>query len=151
MAKLPIFAERLAELKGGMSAPEFATVISVSRQTVNFYLRGERIPDAETLCRICERCGVSADWLLGIPGPAVQKEKTMPTADELETVTNVLLAVTDCLCGETETRKSALDVIARELTGLSAEEVVAISKLSGDDRAFLSQMVLALAGKRGDT
>lgn len=151
MAKLLIFAERLAELKGDMSVPEFAEKIGVARQTAGFYLKGDRAPDSEMLCQICQRCGVSADWLLGLPGPETQKEKTTPTAEELEKIAKVLLAVTDyLLSGEPTVREVTLNVLAQELTGLTAEEIGAINNLSETDRAFLSQMVLALAGKKGE-
>jgi len=49
-----------------MTQEEFAKFTGLSRPTVCFYLNGERIPDAETLKQICERCQVSADWLLGL-------------------------------------------------------------------------------------
>ncbi len=64
--RLPVLRERLNELLGGMSSTEFAKKIGLSRQTVGFYLNGDRIPDSETLLQICEKCGVSADWLLGL-------------------------------------------------------------------------------------
>lgn len=38
----------------------------MSRQTVGFYCNGDRIPDALGVKTIAEKCGVSADWLLGL-------------------------------------------------------------------------------------
>lgn len=64
--RLPVMKERLKELQGGMSATDFAKKIGLSRQTVGFYLNGDRIPDSETLIQICQNCHVSADWLLGL-------------------------------------------------------------------------------------
>ena len=64
--RIPILRSRLAELQGNMSTTEFADKLGLSRQTVGFYLNGERIPDSETLIKICKSCQVSADWLLGI-------------------------------------------------------------------------------------
>lgn len=64
--RLPIFRQRLNELLGDMSTTEFAEKVGLSRQTMGFYLNGDRIPDAETLLRICEKCNISSDWLLGI-------------------------------------------------------------------------------------
>ncbi len=40
--------------------------MGISRQTVGFYCNGDRIPDAVVLRQIAEKCGVSADWLLGL-------------------------------------------------------------------------------------
>lgn len=64
--RLPSLRIRLRELQGSMSTTDFAKKLDLSRQTVGFYLNGERIPDSETLIKICTRCNVSADWLLGI-------------------------------------------------------------------------------------
>lgn len=64
--RLPIMKMRLKELQGDMSATDFAKKVGLSRQTVGFYLNGDRIPDSETLIQICRSCNVSADWLLGL-------------------------------------------------------------------------------------
>lgn len=73
--RLPIMKTRLKELQGDMSATDFAKKIGLSRQTVGFYLNGDRIPDSETLIQICQSCHVSADWLLGL-----SEEKTMDSS-----------------------------------------------------------------------
>lgn len=65
-ARVPKFKERLNSLLGECSVTEFAKTLGISRQTLGFYLNGDRIPDIETLTQICERCSVSADWLLGL-------------------------------------------------------------------------------------
>lgn len=64
--RFPIFKERFRKLQGEMSNTEFADFLGVSRQTVGFYCNGDRIPDALGLREIAEKCGVSADWLLGL-------------------------------------------------------------------------------------
>ena len=67
--RLPIFRERLEELRklmGNPSNTEFAKTIGISRQTLGFYLNGDRIPDCETLVQICYKCNTSANWLLGL-------------------------------------------------------------------------------------
>ena len=73
--RLPVMKERLKELQGDMSATDFAKKIGLSRQTVGFYLNGDRIPDSETLIQICQNCHVSADWLLGLSA-----EKTLDSS-----------------------------------------------------------------------
>lgn len=70
--RLPIIRERLIKLQGNMSNVDFAKKIGLSRQTVGFYINGDRIPDAETLKQICVRCNVSADYVIGLSDdPAV--------------------------------------------------------------------------------
>lgn len=64
--RFPILKQRLIELQGNKTHEEFAQEIGITRQTMGFYLRGERIPDSETLAQICTRRNVSADWLLGL-------------------------------------------------------------------------------------
>ena len=65
-ARFPVFKERLYELMGNQYATEFAEKLGLTRQTVGFYLNGDRIPDAITLRQICDRCQVSADYLIGL-------------------------------------------------------------------------------------
>lgn len=65
--KMPIFKERLNELLEGKSITKFAEGLGMSRQTLGFYLNGDRIPDIKTLQEICKYCGVTADWLIGMP------------------------------------------------------------------------------------
>lgn len=67
--RMPVFRDNLRELMGDLSVTDFAQKIGLSRQTVGFYLNGDRIPDCETLVQICNKCEVSANWLLGLPGP----------------------------------------------------------------------------------
>ncbi len=55
---------------------EFANALGRSRQTVGYWLNGDRIPDAVNLGVIRDRLGVSIDWLLGFGDPDV------PTSDE---------------------------------------------------------------------
>ena len=64
--RFPIFRERLNKLLDNMSTTDFAKKVGVSRQTMGFYLNGERIPDALGLAQICEKCNVASDWLIGI-------------------------------------------------------------------------------------
>lgn len=76
--RIPMFRDHLRELMGDLSTTDFAKKIGLSRQTVGFYLNGDRIPDCETLAQICSKCDVSADWLLGLskvktPDIAVQQ------------------------------------------------------------------------------
>ncbi|HIQ79133.1 MAG TPA: helix-turn-helix transcriptional regulator, partial [Candidatus Scatomorpha intestinavium] len=64
--RFPEFTERFRELRGERDNTEFGKFLSISRQTVGFYCNGDRIPDALGLKQIAEKCGVSADWLLGL-------------------------------------------------------------------------------------
>ena len=60
------FRERFSKLRGDESQKDFATRIGISRPTVGFYENGDRLPQADVLKQIAERCGVSTDWLLSL-------------------------------------------------------------------------------------
>ena len=64
--RFPIFRQRLGELMGDMTTTEFAEKVGLTRQTMGFYLNGDRIPDSFTLAQICKECNVSADWMIGL-------------------------------------------------------------------------------------
>lgn len=60
------FISRLKELRGSMSTSAFARVLDMPQTTLNSYFQGIRKPSVELVERICVKCGVSADWLLGL-------------------------------------------------------------------------------------
>lgn len=90
--RFPIFRERLNNLLGNMSTTEFADKVDVSRQTMGFYLNGERIPDSLTLARICKVCSVSSDWLLGLTNDPEPKPCAV---DELGITSEAINALTN--------------------------------------------------------
>ena len=61
------FRERLKEwrLKRGMSQEELARTADVPTASVSHFETGHRFPNAETLRRLADALGVSADYLLG--------------------------------------------------------------------------------------
>lgn len=65
-ARLPEFRDAFLELKGDRTIREFAEFLQIAPATVGFYAAGQRIPNALGIKNIAERCGVSADWLLGL-------------------------------------------------------------------------------------
>jgi transcriptional regulator with XRE-family HTH domain len=62
------FAERIKELRGemGLNQGEFADKVGVSRGAMSYYEQEARTPDIAVLRAICEKCGVSADYLTGL-------------------------------------------------------------------------------------
>ena len=64
--RFPEFKARLNLLASKYeSTTEFAAALGISRQTVGFWLNGNRAPDADSLITISEKMDVSVDWLLG--------------------------------------------------------------------------------------
>lgn len=67
--RYPEFKERLNLLaRNYKSVTDFADELGLSRQTVGFWLNGDRVPDADSLITISEKMNVSVDWLLGLVG-----------------------------------------------------------------------------------
>lgn len=62
-----VFPERLREVmqEHGATQQELAEYIGKSRQAIGYYADGSSSPDWETLAKIAQYFGVSADWLLG--------------------------------------------------------------------------------------
>lgn len=62
-----IDAERLIDALGGnMTIYARRSDRSLKKIDIGSYLRGENLPNAETMRSICIQTGVSADWLLGL-------------------------------------------------------------------------------------
>lgn len=69
-----IFSARFRELREKtlnedgkpISQAGFATFLGISRPTVGFYENGDRLPDADVIRKICGKCNVPSDWLLGL-------------------------------------------------------------------------------------
>lgn len=51
--------------KSELSQKEFASLIGVSPQSLNNYVKNKRVPDIDTINRICDVLGCSADYLIG--------------------------------------------------------------------------------------
>lgn len=70
------FGEKLRQLRKSrkMSQSRVAAVIHTCTAAVSYYETGHRTPDAITLRALCVLYGVSADYLLGLPGSEVKHE-----------------------------------------------------------------------------
>ena len=77
-----------------MSQAQFAEFLGISRQTVGFYESGERTPNADFLRVICERCHVSADWLLGL---SENKEKNPSVENLKRRITDMQNTIAECV------------------------------------------------------
>ena len=75
-SRLPVFTERFQSLRNeGETQVAFAARLDIARPTVAQYENGSRIPDAEMLKKIAEKCGVSANWLLGLSDFLTENER----------------------------------------------------------------------------
>lgn len=73
--------ERIRAVRGSVSRAAFGKRIGITSGSLRNYEEGAALPNAEVLAKICERCDVSADWLLLGIGPmlANRAESSLPT------------------------------------------------------------------------
>ena len=70
---------RIKELQGEKSVSAFARYLEMPQKTVDTYINGERKPSVEFIMRVCSKCHVTSDWLLGLsdvrsPFDSVERE-----------------------------------------------------------------------------
>ncbi|MCC5823743.1 MAG: helix-turn-helix domain-containing protein [Phycisphaerales bacterium] len=78
--------ERLRIITGGQTIREVAEMVDMNHETVRRYLSGHA-PSTEFLAQICDKYGVSGNWLLLGKGPATIKavrKQALETASEEE-------------------------------------------------------------------
>lgn len=61
-----IILTRLKDLQGENSVSAFARFLEMPQKTVDTYINGQRKPSVEFIMRVCSKCHVSSDWLLGL-------------------------------------------------------------------------------------
>lgn len=63
-----IFSRRLKVLKDerSMTLEEIADALGISRQSIIYYIMGDRLPKVPILIRIAKMFGTSVDFLLGV-------------------------------------------------------------------------------------
>ena len=83
---MPTLGNRLATLRKqkGLSQAELARLLGLGQSTIAMYERDKRQPDMDTLNRLADFFGVSADYLLGrADAPGRQLVAGGPFFDEL--------------------------------------------------------------------
>jgi len=60
------FGEKLRTLRGTMSKLEFCKKLGIPYSSYTRFENQNRTPDWESIIKICEIMGVSADWFLGL-------------------------------------------------------------------------------------
>ena len=71
-----IFSERMLSLRGTQKKAEFARFLGISSPQTYQNYEGGRIPEADMLLNIADKCGVTVDWLLGRETPMILREKS---------------------------------------------------------------------------
>lgn len=88
-----LFTERLNGLKGRMTDTEFSELLGMSRNTVGYFTRGERLPNAASLRILAEALHTTADYLIGITDAPTKNTELRAVCDFMgysqETIENL--------------------------------------------------------------
>lgn len=71
--------DRLRELRGAESQTAFCLKIQQKQGTYSAWERDEKDPSSSAIALICKATGVSADWLLGLPGASAPPVPSVPS------------------------------------------------------------------------
>ncbi len=110
----------------GLLPGTLAEQIGVQRQAVNYYLNGDRVPDAERLAKIAAALGVSCDYLLGLSKvPAIEAdikaaaEYTGLSSDAIKTLNSLKEA------GASDSA-TMINILLQNTTGAEHENILPI-------------------------
>jgi len=152
---------RIRAVRGQDSQEAFASVLGISKGSLGFYERGENLPNAEVISKICSIKGVSADWLVLGKGSAYDPARTtveparagvLRAGEPINKIVSKQAALdADLLETVIEVIEEALDDADRELSpAKKAQLVVAIYDLYQDsekdvDKASVLRLVKSVA------
>lgn len=84
--KFKAFVRRLRELQGHESVSAFARRLEIPQKSLDCYIKGEHKPSVDLLLRVSTKCGVSADWLLGLSDERGPSQVVAPILSPRSTV-----------------------------------------------------------------
>ena len=87
--KFKAFLRRLKELQGHESVSAFARRLEIPQKSLDCYIKGEHKPSVDLLLRVSTKCGVSADWLLGLSDERGLAQTAAPSAVPPQTKKNL--------------------------------------------------------------
>ncbi len=61
-----VIGNRMKELRGATSQHQAAAGVGIKAANWNVYEKGQSLPGARVIIKLCQYYGVSADWLLGL-------------------------------------------------------------------------------------
>ncbi len=73
-----LILKRLKDLQGENSVSSFARFLEMPQKTVDTYINGQRKPSVEFIMRVCSKCHVSSDWLLGLSDDRGDSQSAAP-------------------------------------------------------------------------
>ncbi len=70
--------DRIIQVRGKLTQHAFAKSIEIAKITLLRYEKGERVPDAETIARICENHSIDYTWLITGKGSPTEAARYIP-------------------------------------------------------------------------
>jgi transcriptional regulator with XRE-family HTH domain len=98
------FPTRLRELmkEKGVKQAALAKVIEMRPQTVSLYTTGQSVPDVNTLRKMSEFFGVSADWLIGCAGAVKTVDENAAAAEKYTGLSETAIELLHSISGQRE-------------------------------------------------
>ncbi|GAA6394905.1 hypothetical protein I4100191B2_23870 [Clostridiales bacterium] len=133
--RLKVFQKRFELLRKehGSNNTDFAEFLKMSRQTVGFYLNGDRVPDALNLIKIAEKCNVSADWLLGLTNTRSQDIEIKQICEKIGLEEQVIIQLQGIYEGrdyEPETIEGINSILSSSIFQLLARDYVRLKRFT---------------------
>ena len=118
------FADRVKEqrLKRGLSQPQLAEDIGLTKQTISLWERGVRRPEFETMLRVADYFGVSFNYLVGqTDDPTIHPDEDVAVwyADEIGEIEGLAVQL------------SQLSVESRQIVAAAIREAYQVDSESG--------------------
>ena len=89
-----MLGDKLKQLRGSASQSGFAEKLGIKQTTYSAYERNKIEPSASIILLICQRTGVSADWLLGIKeSPPADRKTDLAAAANLDAMKRDILSI----------------------------------------------------------
>lgn len=152
--------ERIRLVRGKSPQKEFAKIIGISQSSVGIYEKGIRSPCAIVLTAICDRTGVSPEWLLMGTGPMYKDGLSVPNdrrvgrepekaiIQHAENIDSEKMKTTD-MSVVLELQRELLELTRRCLR--DAEEKAALMVRAERDAARIRELERELEGARRDS
>ena len=81
---------KMLRVENGYTQEDVARMLGVSQQMYSKYERSDTMLDSETLVKICDIYGVSADYVLGIDHTAAAQKSVLKSYTEEENIDRIV-------------------------------------------------------------
>lgn len=129
--------QRIAQVRGKSTIVDFAVSLGIHKNTLMNYEKGERIPPADLVARICISYSVETKWLLLGDGPKNSEEASVQAqAGQPEVIdSRKLKTVLSCF-------KSAVIECAASITPFQEAEIISVLYTLSDSKGAVPKSAI---------